>query len=370
MTTINKKIAIIGAGIAGASCARWLHQAGFAVQVFEKARGVGGRMSTRRMDWTDAAGTVHQASFDHGAPGFKARSPEFSAFLVRAGRGSLLSPWQPSGALGERHDTLRVPAPDMPALCRALLTGLPVQTLCHVDALNREAGGWRLMAQGETIAQGFGAVVLAIPPAQAATLLQPLKADWAQEAQALPMLPQWTLMGLASTANADPEWQLAYPADGILAAMTRSHGKPGRQPIAGMTHWVLHATPEWSASHIEAPAATVQAALQQAMAKWLGRVPDWRHLAVHRWRYAQAPAGAKAVAGRCWWDADSGIGVCGDAWGGGDIEGAWHSARALAQRIDRHSPLPAGTLDPTPQSPTYAVPPDGGDLRRSPASLV
>ena len=44
---MTQHFAIIGAGIAGITCARTLAQAGHQVTVFEKSRGPGGRMSTR-----------------------------------------------------------------------------------------------------------------------------------------------------------------------------------------------------------------------------------------------------------------------------------------------------------------------------------
>ena len=44
----TKRIAVVGAGIAGAACAASLQQAGVQVTLFDKSRGVGGRMSTRR----------------------------------------------------------------------------------------------------------------------------------------------------------------------------------------------------------------------------------------------------------------------------------------------------------------------------------
>jgi renalase len=53
------KIAIIGAGL---SCGRQLTAAGHQVRLFNKGRGAGGRMATRRVE--TALGTV---SFDHGA---------------------------------------------------------------------------------------------------------------------------------------------------------------------------------------------------------------------------------------------------------------------------------------------------------------
>ena len=51
------QIAIIGAGIAGLACARKLAQAGVHAVVFDKGRGIGGRVATRR------AGDLR---FDHG----------------------------------------------------------------------------------------------------------------------------------------------------------------------------------------------------------------------------------------------------------------------------------------------------------------
>ena len=42
------RVAVVGAGISGLICARTLLDHGLAVTVFEKSRGVGGRMATRR----------------------------------------------------------------------------------------------------------------------------------------------------------------------------------------------------------------------------------------------------------------------------------------------------------------------------------
>ena len=57
-------IAIIGTGIAGLSAAQALTEAGHVVQIFDKSRGSGGRMSSKRSD----AGAL-----DMGAQYFTAR---------------------------------------------------------------------------------------------------------------------------------------------------------------------------------------------------------------------------------------------------------------------------------------------------------
>ncbi|PTT75505.1 NAD/FAD-dependent oxidoreductase [Pelomonas sp. HMWF004] len=337
MKAAAARVAVLGAGLAGATCARMLTDAGFNVQLFDKSRGVGGRLATRRAEWTAPDSSLQRANFDHGAPGFNAHSQDFCAFVEQAHRDGLLARWVPSMAPGSYAPldapALWVPVPDMPALCRAIAAGLPLQTGCTVDGLRREHGGWCLLSAGETVSTELDAVVLALPPPQAAALLAPHQLAWAQRLQAMPMLPGWTLMGTTTEpdpgANTDAGWGLGWPTSGPLAWVVRNDAKPGRIRTPGQAQWVLHATAAWSHTHLEAPAAEVQAALQQALAVWLGRSLDWQHVAVHRWRYASVPRAA-ATPGRCWWDAGTGLGVCGDALGGAGVEGAWLSARALA----------------------------------------
>jgi renalase len=338
------RVAVVGAGVAGAACARWLADAGLEVQVFDKSRGVGGRMATRRAAWAAADGTEHESRFDHGAPGFNAQSPEFLRFVEQARRDHLLTRWVPRMAPGSYtpldDPALWVATPDMPALCRAMLTGLPVHTGCTVETLERGPAGWRLASGGKTVGEGFDTVILAIPPAQAAALLRPHRAEWAQRAEAWPMLPRWVLMAVTDDPAPSPDWDLAWPTSGPLAWVVRNDAKPGRERRPGLAHWVVHATAPWSQTHLASPSAEVQAALQAALASWLGRPLVWHHAAVHRWRYASVPrathSGAPslpATAGRCWWDSHAGVGVCGDALGGAGVEGAWCSARALATRV-------------------------------------
>jgi predicted NAD/FAD-dependent oxidoreductase len=329
-------VAIVGAGLAGAACARALADAGFAVQVFDKSRGVGGRMASRRAEWTGPDGSPNPVRFDHGAPAFEARSEAFLGFVEAAERDGLLARWAPvvdrDGRLDRDETPQWVPTPDTPALCRALLADLPLVTGCTVDALRHETGGWVLETGGDVVAHGVGSVVVAIPPPQAAVLLAPHRPDWAERARAIAMLPCWTLMAVTDAPAPLPAWDLARPGTGPLGLIVRSDARPGRTRVSGLAHWVVHAGEAWSRAHLEDPAADVQARLQDALAQHVGQPLAWRHASAHRWRYAHAPADA-AVPERCDWDADAGLGACGDALGGAGVEGAWLSGRALAARL-------------------------------------
>ncbi len=140
----SPRIAVIGAGISGLACAAALAEAGLAVQVFEKSRGLSGRMSTRRADdW----------QCDHGAQYFTARDPAFRAEVQRwiaAGAAAMWEPrlrvyagpgaanWTPHVSSVERF----VGTPGMTAPGRLLARGLQVHTEVCITGLRRDAVQW------------------------------------------------------------------------------------------------------------------------------------------------------------------------------------------------------------------------------------
>ena len=227
----------------------------------------------------------------------------------------------------EDGERFYVPLPDMPSLCRRQLVGAAATWSFVVDGLHKGALGWQLQAGSQRHPKPFDAVVLALPPAQAAALLCLHRRDWARHAALAPMQPCWTLMGIADTSKDALEqalgWDLARPPTGPLDWVLRSDSRPGRARVSGQAHWVVHARLGWSRRHLEQPAAWVQQQMQAALVDTLGRPVDWQHCAVHRWRYALPQAPKIAAAESFWWDAAQGLGVCGDFLGGSGVEGAW-----------------------------------------------
>ena len=337
--TPNKKqsVAVIGAGIAGAACARTLSLAGCSVHVFDKSRGPGGRLATRRVDWVDRQGQACTTRLDHGAVGITARGAAFQSFVDQAVHAGALAEWAPAVAAGslpaEEDGRLYVPVPDMPALCRRLLDGATATWSFAVDGLHKSPCGWQVQAGGERHTLQFDAVVLALPPAQAAPLLSPHRLDWARHASVVPMQPCWTLMGIAEAPEPALGWDLARPSTGPLAWVLRNDARPGRARVPGQAHWVVHARTGWSRRHLEQPAVWVQQQMQAALAECLGQRVDWHHCTVHRWRYALPQAHGTAPAAMFWWDAAQGLGVCGDFLGGCGVEGAWLSAQSLSAAL-------------------------------------
>lgn len=327
MTLRNTQtVAVIGAGFAGATCARALSLAGYSVHVFDKSRGLGGRLATRRVEWIDRLGQSCITPFDHGAPGITVHSADFQAFLEQNLGTGRLTPWTPSLAANslplEDGDKHYLPVSDMPSVCRYLLDGVSTTWSFAVERLHRCRNGWQVEADGTVHAELFDAVVLALPPAQAAPLLSPHRHDWAQQAEAVRMQPCWTLLGISDDAEPALAWDLAQPPTGPLAWVMRNDRRPGRAPKLGQAHWVAHAHADWSREHLEQSAAWIEQQMCAALDLYLGHPLVWHHRVVHRWRYAMAESPSA-------WDGTQGLGVCGDFLGGKGVEGVWRSAQSL-----------------------------------------
>lgn len=319
----SSRIAIIGAGIAGLACATALSQAGFQVTLFDKSRGAGGRMSTRRgADW----------QCDHGAQYFTARNPEFRAEVSRWERAGVAAHWQlqlrgldADGCSGGAPVERFVGVPRMSSIGAWLAADLALHTEMAISALQREDNAWRLHVQDEgPLAHRYDMVVLAVPAPQAVPLLGQVAPLQAALAAGTSMAGCWAMM-LEYAQPLALDFNAAFLNAGPLRWVARDSAKPGR---SGRESWLLHASAEWSEAHIELDADSIAAQMLAAFISLGGQVPQrW---SVHRWRYASTPQARNDV---CLWEAGQGLGICGDWLNGGTVEAAWLSGHALAQRI-------------------------------------
>ncbi len=327
--------AVIGAGLAGLACARRLNAAGFRVRVFDKGRGPGGRMSTRRVETP-----LGEARFDHGAQFFTARDPGFRAEVDRLTLAGAVAQWEGRlvslDAAGAPRplpaEPRHVGAPGMNALVRALADGLDVAWGVRVQGLAHGPDGWRLTAEDGADLGAAEIVVCALPAEQAAELLADAAPTLAQEAAAARTAPCW-----AGLYALETPLSLAFDgarfSAGPLAWAARDRSKPRR---TGPETWVLHASPGWSAQHLEEDPSRIAGDLWAALGRAAGLAlpaPAWQ--AAHRWRYAQV---VKPVAAASLYDPDLKITACGDWRIGARVESAWLSGDQTARAIISGTP--------------------------------
>lgn len=290
-------LAIIGAGMAGLACARMLADAGHTPVVFDKSRGLGGRLATRRAE---------DLRFDHGAQFVTARGADFRAYLA-----AHAAPWQPEDAPEGWH----VGTPAMNALVKPMAEGLDIR-LGNEVAPQREADGWRI---GE---ERFDRVISTVPVVQARALFP----EMVETLEPVKVAPCYTLMVAFGAA---PDWpEMARSRVDDLAWIARNSAKPGRESVPDC--WVIHASPAWSASHLELEKDDACERMLGLLRAARGALPEVAHAAAHRWRYAMTttPLGRDFVASE-----DGSLMVGGDWCLGARVEDAWTSGRAIAAAI-------------------------------------
>ncbi len=308
------RVGIVGAGMAGLACAEELTRSGHTVLLFDKGRGPGGRMSTRRIQ--TLAG---EAFFDHGAQYFTARDDAFRRQVATWMSAGLAAAWPSAGS-----DAF-VGVPAMNAPVRSMAKGQSVQWATRVTKLEALGHRWRLILEpGEAV--DVDIAVVATPAEQAAELLASVAPGLAVEARAATSAPCWTLM----LAFFEPlaVSQDCWRGEDMIGWAARNSSKPGR---IGPESWVVQASPSWSMRHIEADPAWVSTTMKDALAKMLGSpLPSVAGESCHRWRFARSGADGSGA----FFDRNSRVGVCGDWLIGPKVEAAWLSGKTLAMQID------------------------------------
>jgi renalase len=322
-----KRVAVIGAGLSGLTCARMLEQKA-EVRVFEKSRGYGGRMATRRHG---------DYRFDHGAQFFSARSQPFRDFLRPLLEQGLIARWDARFVEfeGNRITARRqwadepphyVAVPGMNALGRALGETLDVRLDTRVGEIFADGDEWLLRDTGGHDLGRFDWVVSSIPAVQAIDLLPDSFAHRA--AVASREMPGCYALMLGFGEAPELDWDAALIRDAAISWISVDHSKPGRGPGASL---LVQASNRWAEANMELADAEVIDRLVAETSRVTGLdVGRADHIALHRWRYAN-PGRQKGEHSLI--DAERRLAAIGDWCIHGRVEAAFLSGLDGAQRI-------------------------------------
>ncbi|MDI1250128.1 MAG: FAD-dependent oxidoreductase [Lacunisphaera sp.] len=310
---MNETIAVVGAGISGLLLARELKARGADVVVYEKSRGLGGRLATKR---------VEAAVFDSGAQYFTAKSERFAALVAAWAARGVVAPWP--GASAHRW----IAQPSMNALGKFLAEGLDVRRESKVVQVRREEDWWELTLEDQAAGRA-GRLALTAPMPQSLALLQAggvaLPQTLAAELAALTYHPCLALLLTLAGPSAVPAEGVAL-ADGPVRWVADNSKKgisPGR--AAAVT---VHLSAAFAAEHYAKSETELAALVLPGIASTLG-APVVK-VALQRWKFSEPVA---PHAQPCVWLPEMGLGLAGDALGGPRVEAAALSGLALAERM-------------------------------------
>lgn len=305
------KIIILGAGMTGLSAARILTQNGHEVTLLDKGRGVGGRMSTRKIELAKA---------DHGAQYFSAKSPEFRLFIDELITEKIISEWQ----VPQRENVRYIGTAGMNTIPKFMAASLNIQ-------LNEKA--IRLHSQSVETESGnqytFDALISTIPIPQATELFQRSQTVLSEADQhVLASIEYDPCIAVLATLNTPT----TIEGGGLLlenqpVAWTADNFQKGISSVPSVT---LHASANYSQAHFEDN-------LQEVGKDLLASVRDWiapesiEQVQVHRWRYSLA----RQRHPHSFYKLEHApVYLAGDAFGIGNVEGAFLSGLEVGKQFD------------------------------------
>lgn len=319
---MTKKIAIIGAGITGLTLANKLQENGLEVQVFDKGRGVGGRISSRRTEW---------GYIDHGAQYLTVRDEQFLNFLNSHISPELIVPWKQNFAIFSNHqlqpeklnEFRYVAVPSMSNLCKQLANNLSVKLNTRIANLVKVNNHqWNLIDTNNNVYNNYDLVIITAPPQQTANLLGN-HTNIAQEIAQIEMLSCFSLMLI-------PQQKINFSYQGIkckhevLGWIGANDSKPLRNDNGAV---VIQSNFDWAAKHIDDNWNDIGNYLQTSAEEILKvSFNELKYKAVHRWLYANPK---KTASYPYFWDKKNYLAACGDWCVAGRIEGGFLSAMAL-----------------------------------------
>ena len=315
------EIAIVGAGISGLMAATYLAEKGKNSVIFDKGRGPGGRMSTRRFG---------EFRLDHGAQFFTVRDPRFEKYVQSWEKAGVAKIWCKgfSGA-GDGHPRF-CGTEGMNYIPKWLAGQLDVRTGHKVKSVRFVNQSWHLDFE-ESPSVSADQLLMTSPVPQTIALLEAGQVELASSTKNYLSLisydPCIAMMVLPKDPLSLPEhggWQineepLQFVADNQLKGLPN----PGQA-------LTFHLGPQTSTEHWESePEKLIE--LVRGELRERGKELEIENIQIHRWRFSQ-PARLHdesfLVA-----EGVQNLVFAGDAFAGPKIEGAALSGLSAAQAM-------------------------------------
>jgi len=339
-------IAIIGAGISAAAAAKVLLAQGASVSVFEKARGPGGRLSSKR---------ALAGSFDFGAQYFTARTEAFTHQVQLWLQQGLVQHWrftpyqfqQGTLSLSSDDEIRYIGTSTMHQMLVGEFQGAVLHYGCKINELSyirsnvssHSQGQWQLCSEQGECFGGFDALLLTCPPEQARQLLEGAALSLHIPQQLL--LPCWAVLLELATPTHHPA-EAIFVQHGKTRWIAKQSAKPGRHSARlqenlpeAPEQWLVHLSAEASAAELETMPEQISAIAAAELSLVLGIEVKVAAALCHRWLYASYNSDVQPCG--VLFDPQLQLALCGDWTLGGRVENAWLSGvQAAQQLLQRH----------------------------------
>ena len=316
---------ILGSGMAGSTIANLLSK-NSSVEVFDKARGAGGRSSNRRFK--------DGASFDHGLQYISPKNKLFKKFLINLEKKNIIKKWR-----GNHLDlSLRIKSfkdkyigkksnSDIP---KYLVKNIVTRYKSRVDKIVFKNDHWTILVN-DKIYQCKNLVLTCPYPQMIKLAKKYLKKNFLKEK--IIMQPNMTAM-IALKRNYNIPISSIRFKNKILGWATNENSK--NRFKTNFNLWTIQSNETYAKKTINMYKRKKNFCLQKITKEFLNilglKNSEILFKELHGWRYSHNKGSLKL---NSYWDKKIRLGLCGDWFNGPRVEDAWVSAQDLYKKIKR-----------------------------------
>ena len=314
---------ILGSGIAGSTIANLLSKK-YSVQVFDKARGPGGRSSNKRFK--------NNLSFDHGVQYISPKSKLFTAFIHKLYKNKILKNWD--------HGHLDFTFEKKPFsnkyigrkanndLVKYNLKNIKQSFASSIEKIKFNKYFWEITLKNKSKYQ-FKSLIITCPFPQLKKLAKNYLAKNILKLK-VRMQPNITVMLAFKNQKNLPISSIKFNDD-ILAWAAYENSK--KRFMSNINLWTLQATLNWSKKTIN-KYKTDKSIMNQLITRFIKLTGFKKNKIIfrriHGWKYSYNYEKTPYLS---IWNKKINLGVCGDWLNGPKVENAWLSANDLAKKI-------------------------------------
>ena len=321
------KIAVIGAGMTGITISNLLRKK-VRLSIFEKSRGLGGRMATRRSE---------PYQFNHGTQYFKIKSKEFNDFLSPLIRKKIIQHWKGNHievhkniitkTINTNHNKYFIGVPHMNSIVKYFANNnFSIKLSCKIEKIEKISNEWYIYDSDNVSYGPYDWIVFTVPPKQAANLLYK-NFRYQEIINNIKMKSCFSIMlGFEEFKKLNFDTALFINEDVQWLSFNKicKHNKE-------YYNLLINSSYSYTEKNINSCHDKVSNYLLKKVSDFLNyELNNYNHKAVHFWRYAVSENNNNFGS---FIDDNSKIIVCGDWCMNGKVEGAFLSAKDAVIKI-------------------------------------
>ena len=320
---------ILGTGISGSTIANLISK-NYSVEVFDKARGPGGRASNKRY--------VSRLTFDHGVQYITPKSNDFKRFINSMKKNKVVKEWNGNHLdfLFKKDNNIDkkkyIGTKANNGICKYLLKNIRQNYFSEITKIKYEKNYWIITVNNKQYK--YRNLILTCPYPQSIKLAKKYLNKKILNLK-LKMIPNMTVMLAFKNQKHIPLSSIKFNDDIIAWAANENSKNRFKSKI---NLWTIQTTVNYSKKIIDKYKKKKIFYINQIFnrfSKLSGLKKNLIFKDIHGWKYAFSE---KDLILDCYWDRKYNIGMCADWMQGSNVENAWNSANQLFKKIKKNPP--------------------------------